>query len=698
MKTIIKTKLLFLISLLVIFLACSEDEDNTQFVPKDPAISLDEGEITIENIGGEFYINIESNLPWRAGTDADWLTLDKKSGEGNARIKVTANFNRTLQLRNAPINFWILQDDKKQFVVKQKASTLEELITDYYVKSTGSEEADGLSWDNAVTLGKAMEIAQDGDRIHIAEGTYIPTKLITGGDASQAGDKTIEINKNLTIIGGYPANATEGATADHEVHPVIFSGQLDASNKAYHTVAVTAKLHSNFIVSIKGIQIRDGEATKGGTTGPNAGGITVNRHNAGGIIIGRAKVELTDCTIEDNATLTHGGAVFVFSSADVTMKNTKIVNNKGLGDGTGGMTTSSAGAIWVYSGKLKLIDSEVSNNKTAGLAGAIRVESGNELYVENTTISNNESASNAAGAIYSVGIVTIKGSEISNNKSGTYAGAIHSKGGKLTISDSKISNNKAGSYAGAIYADGGVLDIHNSTFADNTCVSMAGALYLFNQSSGQVVTTITNSTFSGNSNTNSGGAIYARAGSETLILNSTFYGNDAQKGGAIALHGTATLPGKMNIISTTINKNNVSAAGGGGGYSLLSTGTTAALSIYNSIVSGNTVTSSTLNDASGTATLTSTILGDKVYGSDQSQIPSLTFNPKTMLGALADNGGTTKTCTLQGDNNPARGNGISATDLQSLVSSLSSGIDANIATKDQIEGQRSSSDMGALVK
>ncbi|MDH4619385.1 hypothetical protein [Brevibacillus sp. AY1] len=54
----------------------------------------------------------------------------------------------------------------------------------YYVKADGGDdEKSGLSWGDAfATLQKALESAQRGDQIWIANGTYYPTKESLLGD------------------------------------------------------------------------------------------------------------------------------------------------------------------------------------------------------------------------------------------------------------------------------------------------------------------------------------------------------------------------------------------------------------------------------------------------------------------------------------------------------------------------------------
>lgn len=98
--------------------------------------------------------------------------------------------------------------------------------TNYYVKVSGTETNDGLSWSRPTTLDKALLICKDGDSIHIAEGKYIPTREVLSDEVVTDRDRTFEISKNVALIGGYPANASNGDFPDHLLYPTILDGYI----------------------------------------------------------------------------------------------------------------------------------------------------------------------------------------------------------------------------------------------------------------------------------------------------------------------------------------------------------------------------------------------------------------------------------------------------------------------------------------
>ena len=85
-----------------------------------------------------------------------------------------------------------------------------------YVNSTATGMDNGTSWENAYTdLQDALMNADQGDSILVAAGTYLP------GTASNA---TFLIDKNLTLLGGFPAAGGTLEERDPAAHETILSG------------------------------------------------------------------------------------------------------------------------------------------------------------------------------------------------------------------------------------------------------------------------------------------------------------------------------------------------------------------------------------------------------------------------------------------------------------------------------------------
>ena len=99
--------------------------------------------------------------------------------------------------------------------------------TEFYVKIDGY--GDGSTWEKAMspqTFAYYLPQAKDGSTFHVAEGTYYP---MYDSNLKQANDPYAQytIKSDVTIKGGYPANATKGAKSDPKEYKTIFSGDYE---------------------------------------------------------------------------------------------------------------------------------------------------------------------------------------------------------------------------------------------------------------------------------------------------------------------------------------------------------------------------------------------------------------------------------------------------------------------------------------
>ena len=206
--------------------------------------------------------------------------------------------------------------------------------------------------------------------------------------------------------------------------------------------------------------------------------------------------------------------------------------------------------------------------------------------------------------------VNISGVTIANGKITGTGGGIYNYSGTLTVTNSTFSDNSA-TYGGGIYNEG-TLTVTNSTFSGNSA-TYGGGIY------NQGTLTVTNSTFSGNT-ANTGGGIY-NYGTLT-VTNSTFSGNAATYGGGIYNQGTLT------VTNSTFSGNAATTYGG-----IYNQGT---LNYANTIIANST--GGDCNNSATIGTNTNNLVEDGTCS------PTLSGDP--MLGALANNGGSTQTFAL----------------------------------------------------
>lgn len=456
--------------------------DQESFTPKQPEISFEQGEVRIGNDVDTIEVDLKSNLPWRVKTSANWLSLLNANGSSDGKIRIAIQKNKTTEERQAVIEAYITENGKTEFTIIQNAGDPPPDFTrHFYVKEDGLAVNDGLSWAKATTLDEALDMAASGDVIHVAAGTYKPTVTITGGNTSEDKDKTFEITQNVKLIGGYPAQASDGAIANPEINKTILSGQLGA-DKAYHVVAVTALQEQDKQVEIDGFTIRDGRAHTS-SSAISINGINVYRGYAGGIIVAGSKVVIKNSIIANNETATHCAGVYLTGNSHVTFRNTSIADNTGLA-----ATTNGAG-IWNDGSTLYMYDSEVVGNRGGGVGGGIYALNTGRIsynYLFNVTIANNE--------VGTMGATTRTG-----------AGIYARERSKFVIVNSTIYGNKNnGSSFGAGIALYGVstVDLVNSTVSKNVGgegnTAAIGGSGIYNNPAHANVLNIYNSIISGN--------------------------------------------------------------------------------------------------------------------------------------------------------------------------------------------------------
>ncbi|MHC4620295.1 MAG: hypothetical protein ACYTEQ_21310, partial [Planctomycetota bacterium] len=88
-----------------------------------------------------------------------------------------------------------------------------------FVDSTAEGNDDGSSWANAYNhLQDALSMAQAGDQILVAQGTYYPDTNSTDPNHSNDRSATFHLKTGVLIIGGYIGN-TKSSTCCLDVNP-----------------------------------------------------------------------------------------------------------------------------------------------------------------------------------------------------------------------------------------------------------------------------------------------------------------------------------------------------------------------------------------------------------------------------------------------------------------------------------------------
>ena len=363
-----------------------------------------------------------------------------------------------------------------------------------------------------------VTISGDKPQVTVKNGT------VTGGRNPQNGggfaiDSAVVQLEDLTITG----NETVGGNGNGEVGGGgIYASHADVSMQ---NVTVSANSVTGNSSDGGGILVRYGSLTMNGchvegNTAPDCGGGMILRHSelnaaksffekntakyGAGIYFGDTPNEaeegcsgehnhlITDSTISGNKVLDLengiGGGMYVGTTSNLTLRNSKLLNNDGASQG---------GAIVAYSaGTIELDDVSISENKAqsgAGIFAMCTAADNTDIRLLNGTAIDKNTATGDGGGIYAYALanthsVTVANSSVSGNTAASGAGIFTYKSGSAVINVDLQSgavmhnNNAVTNMGGAIYANASNINIAANSAVYNNTAKTAGDDLLFNGS------------------------------------------------------------------------------------------------------------------------------------------------------------------------------------------------------------------------
>lgn len=317
----------------------------------------------------------------------------------------------------------------------------------------------GLTWASAYTdLQDAIDNANSGDEIWIAQGTYYPTKD-KSGNASPADNrhKTFYINTNgIQLYGGFLGNEVLRSARDWENNLTILSGDLGSvgvkTDNSYHVMHIdgtTGNIITNSTV-IDGLTIEEGHArdSSAGYPSRNGGGIYNDSKNVGS----ESSPTISNCTFLNNSA-EWGGAIsndFNYGgNTNYVIINCVFENNYAVLGGAIDDFDNSNIPSGTVQGK---IQSCIFYNNNGIFGGAYSNNDGNfNLVIENSLFVGNGTSSGEGGAIYfaSEGTMDIRQCTFTGNMA-QYGGAVSSRtvsgSNSVKVENSIMWNNGSNQY------------------------------------------------------------------------------------------------------------------------------------------------------------------------------------------------------------------------------------------------------------
>jgi len=429
------------------------------------------------------------------------------------------------------------------------------------------------------------------------------------GSAGAASTITVDSNADGVAVAGNCSDITPGNCTLRDAAALAVDGDTINFDSSISSITLT-----NGMVTTQAVSI----------TGPGAAALTITT-TAAPYSYDTFRVTGTGDAVISGVTITKN-RVKALNAGKFTLDHVTI----------SGSTSGYGGALYTrYNTDLEIIHSNFENNTGYSGAGALHIwDSPSSVTISDSTFTNNHS-DESGGALYMNHLsssFTMVNSVMTGNSAGDDGGAMAIRtdvGAVTTITDSTFDSNHADRNGGAIMVQSifnganAIIDINNSTISNNTAKNGAGLLLFSNNGVAATIdATVNNSTIAGNAAVLAGGGIYISANSSLSINQSTISANSAA--------GTYL-------------------SDGGGGITICDVSSVVTMS--GSIVSGNTsvvagaadfgLYSGNVSD-SGSFTATNSLIGEvdsRITANGTNNITST----DPMLGALADNGGLTKT-------------------------------------------------------
>jgi hypothetical protein len=475
--------------------------------------------------------------------------------------------------------------------------------------------------------------------------TASPGGGITGwGGAILSTGPTLSIS-NTTITGGLPSGQSNA----------VFGGAIVSSTPGATLSNVTLDGNSALVAgglwltgstTITNSTIEQGSATNAGLG--FGGGILAQPNGST-----PATITLTGTDVTDNSAAVLGGGIALLKG---------VTLNVGGGSHIDGNTAPSGAGI-ASSGAVSVNGSSVSNNDASLLGGGIYSASSTSgdtptLTLTNATIDGNTAALGGGGLVVGgdaggtspnmPSTVTATGGEINGNSSGGGGGVVIGETGTATFDGTTINGNSAPDSLGGGILSAGSTTLRRATLDGNTSVAgsrglgIGGAIYSGSNHDDVTTKLVIDSSTISNNDAAAAAAVSAGSGGDgdtnlVSIDNSTITGNTndssvvaesiVQAAGTVLTISRSTITGNTNTSSGTAS---VSGALG------LADGPHA--SVSGTILSGNTHGGCTGTPVDGGYNLADS--GDTSCGFSAAK-HDVAAAPQ--LGALASNGGPTKT-------------------------------------------------------
>lgn len=224
----------------------------------------------------------------------------------------------------------------------------------------------GANWTHAFTdLQLALEAAQPGNEIWVAQGTYYPSKD-TGNAVTTARRKYFVLVDSVGIYGGFTGTETTRNQRDWKNNVTTLSGDIgvkgDSTDNSYHVVySRNANLSNKTIID--GFVVRDGNA--------------------------------------DIPSEPHGGGIFIYGGGEVTLKNLRIISNASHHGGGLAMWNNSSG-LPINTGYSTIVNCLIKRNTCQSFGSGTYVRNYRAMFINCVVSDNSGLGSSSMASVYNL--------------------------------------------------------------------------------------------------------------------------------------------------------------------------------------------------------------------------------------------------------------------------------------------------------
>lgn len=396
-----------------------------------------------------------------------------------------------------------------------------------YVSTAGSDDANACTNSAAPcrTIQHAVDAAQAGDEVRVAQGTY-------GGEVGADGVPylTAYIYKSISLLGGYNATFTQ-------------------RNPASNVTTLDGKMRLSGVILIQGVTaLVDGFTIINGRAQQGAGIMVENWDG------NMPLVTISNNVIEGNHTVAsadnwgNGAGIFVVGNVTARIQSNRIAGNVVEDGGAYGA------AIGVHWGAKVVIDGNqvLNNSTTQNTVGGIHIYSATAM-ISNNLIQGNR---NVGVDAYDSPSVTIQGNTILSNSTSYEGGGIRIGGQTVfTVTQNTINGNSADGYdGGGIYIENGPRGlIERNLIINNRAATSGGGIAIYN--AGGLITVQTNDLLSNISGWGSAVAVVNSTAAFEMTANSVLR-NKTTEGDYQSGILLSDVTGPVRLINNVIAGNN----------------------------------------------------------------------------------------------------------------------------------------------